>query len=78
MGLDDMDWRERGVRKLSQVLICAAVKMELSSTDMVRVIGRAGFGGKNRNFENLRNRQVEVSVGRGISESEVKRKIWTV
>lgn len=34
--------------------------------------------GKNRYFENLRYRQVEVSVGRGISESEVKRKIWTV
>lgn len=45
---------------------------------MVRVIGRAGCGGKNRNFENLRYRKVAEAVGRGISESEVKRKVWTV
>lgn len=45
---------------------------------MVRVIGRAGCGGKNRNFENLRYRQVAEAVGRGTSESEVKRKVWAV
>lgn len=53
-GLDEMYWRKRGVRISLWVLICAAVKMELSSTNMIRAVGRKSFGGKNKNFEKSR------------------------
>lgn len=48
-GLERMCWRKRGIRRPPGILICAAVKMELPSTKMIGVIGRAGFGGKSRN-----------------------------